>query len=352
MKISEIGEDALLEELARRFPNSRKDVTLGIGDDAAALTPPEGERILLTADSLVEGVHFTRRTLPPRFLGRKAVAVSASDIAAMGGKPLGVLLSLTVPGDTDVGTLWHVIAGVDERASELEMSLLGGNLALSPGGIVVDVTVVGASVSKRVLRRSGARPGDGLYVSGRIGASSTGLALLERGAALAPTGGLIVPDALRGGPMALAEDCIRAHIDPAPRIALGLELNRKRLATAAIDLSDGLALDLHRLCRASGVGARLQEKALPLSPGLLAWEGVWKRDATKRALGGGEDYELLWSARNTRKMERLRDRGDHAVTRVGEVVEGDRVELERRDGTVEVLPSSGWDHFGRGKERR
>jgi thiamine-monophosphate kinase len=351
MKISELGEEAFLQELGQRFKNRRKDVSLGIGDDAAALTPPEGERILLTVDSLVEGVHFTRRGLAPRFLGRKAVAVSASDIAAMGGKPLGVLLSLIVPGDIDVGSLWQIVSGVDERAGELSMSLLGGNLALSPGGIVVDVTVVGASVSKRILARSGARPGDGLYLSGKIGASSTGLELLREGAALSPSGGVIVAEALRGGPIGFAEDCIRAHIDPVPRIELGTVLNRSRLATAAIDISDGLALDLHRLCRASGVGARIVESSLPLSPGLLAWERFWNGDATARALSGGEDYELLWCARNIEKMERLRDREGFVVTRIGEVIAGKSLVIERRDGTVEPLSSAGWDHFARGKER-
>lgn len=347
MRLSELGEDAFLRELPKRFPATGETVVLGIGDDAAILDPPAGEHLLLTTDSLVEGVHFARRWMPPRFLGRKAVAVSASDIAAMGGEPIGILLSLAVPPDSEVEALWQLVEGVHERARELGMNLVGGNLASSPGGILVDATVVGATVRKRALRRSGAKPGDGIYLSGKIGAASTGLKLLEHGAVLAPEGGLIVPQNLRGGPIALAEACIRAHIDPEPRMALGRELNRRKLASACIDVSDGLALDLHRLCRASGVGARIEETSLPLSPGLLAWERTWKRDPTLCAVSGGEDYELLFTSGSGEKLDRFREPLDLFVTRIGETTEEERVDLVGRDGVVRPLSPSGWDHFGK-----
>jgi thiamine-monophosphate kinase len=347
MRLSELGEDAFLRELVQRFPPTTENVVLGIGDDAAILDPPEGERLLLATDSLVERVHFSRKWMPPRFLGRKAVAVNASDIAAMGGEPLAVLLSLAVPPDSDVEALWQLVEGVHERARELGMSLVGGNMASSPGGILVDVTVVGATVKKRALRRSGAKPGDGIYLSGKIGAALTGLRLLEQGAVLAAGGGLIVPESLRSGPIAHAEACIRAHIDPEPRVALGRELNRRRLATACIDVSDGLALDLHRLCRASGVGARIEEASLPLSPGLLAWERAWKRDPLSSALGGGEDYELLFTSGSGEKLDRFRAGLDLFVTRIGETTKEERVELVGGDGTLRPLSASGWDHFGK-----
>lgn len=347
MRLSDLGEDAFLRELPERFPATGETVVLGIGDDAAILDPPAGEHLLLTTDSLVEGVHFTRRWMPPRFLGRKAVAVSASDIAAMGGELLSVLLSLTVPPESEVEALWQLVAGVHERARELGMSLVGGNLASSEGGVLVDVTVVGATVRKRALRRAGARPGNGIYLSGKIGAASTGLKLLEHGAVLASGGGLIVPESLRGGPIGLAEACIRAHIDPEPRVALGRELNRRRLATACIDVSDGLALDLHRLCRASGVGARIDETSLPISPGLLAWEHTWKREPTLSAVSGGEDYELLFTSGTEEKLDRFRERLDLLVTRIGETTEEESIELVGRDGVVRPLPAKGWDHFGK-----
>ncbi len=200
MRLKDLGEDAFLRELQKRFPASGGNVVLGIGDDTAIVEPPEGERLLLTTDALVEGVHFSRRWMPPRFLGRKAVAVSASDIAAMGGEPLSVLLSLGVPRESEVEALWQLVEGVHERARELGMSLVGGNLASSPGGIFIDVTVAGATVSKRALRRSGARLGDGIYLSGKIGASSTGLKLLEQGAVLAPGRGSHRPRGVAGRP--------------------------------------------------------------------------------------------------------------------------------------------------------
>jgi thiamine-monophosphate kinase len=347
MRLSELGEDAFLRELPERFPTTGESLVLGIGDDAAILEPPAGERLLLTIDSLVEGVHFARRWMPPRFLGRKAVAVNASDIAAMGGVPLGCLLSLAVPPDSEVEALWQLVAGVHERARELGMDLVGGNLASCPGGIVVDVTVIGATVRKRALRRSGAKPSDGIYVSGKIGDSSTGLSLLEQGAFLAADGGLVVPESLRGGPIALAEACIRAHIDPEPRVELGRELNQRRLATACIDVSDGLALDLHRLCRASGVGARIEETSLPLSPGLLGWQREWKRDPTLSAVSGGEDYELLFTSGNQEKLARFLKGLDLSVTRIGETTREESIDILGRDGVIRPLSASGWDHFGK-----
>lgn len=347
MKLSELGESAFLEELCGRFPADAR-VPIGIGDDAAAVAVPDGESVLLSVDVLVEGTHFTRETLPPRFVGRKAVAASVSDIAAMGGDGLGVLLSLVVSGDPDVETLWAMVEGASEQAGALGMALVGGNVAASDGAIVVDVTACGVTVSGRALRRDGARAGDGIYVSGKIGASACGLELLRRGAVLSPGGSLVVPESLRDGPIAFAEECIRAHMDPAPRLALGRTLNQQTIASACIDISDGLAIDLTRLCKASGVGARIEEPSLPIHPGVLAWGRSWDRDPTEIALSGGEDYELLFTAAETKKLETLRSASELAITRIGEVQSARAsMDLVRRDGTVEPLSSRGWDHFRR-----
>ena len=316
---------------------------------------PEGEHVLLTVDALVEGTHFTQETLPPRFLGRKAVAASASDIAAMGGSGVGVLLSLVVSPELEVETLWQIVEGAAERADELGMALVGGNVSASTGAtMVVDVTSCGTTRGAHALRRDGARAGDGIYVSGKIGASVCGLKLLQQGAVLSPTGSLVVPESLRDGPLALAEDCIRAHMDPEPRLGLGKELNDRKIASACIDVSDGLGIDLARLGRASGVGARIEERSLPLHPGVLAWGRAWDRDPTVLALSGGEDYELLFTARSEKKVEALRNASDVAITKIGELRSAEEpiepiepIEIVRRDGTIEpvTLTMDGWDHF-------
>ena len=345
MKLSELGENAFLEELRSKFPPS-KSVPIGIGDDAAAVAVPEGEHVLLTVDALVEGTHFTTETIPPRFLGRKAVAASASDIAAMGGDGLGVLLSLVVSRELEVETLWQIVEGAAERAADLGMTLVGGNVSASPGPMVVDVTACGASLHGRALRRDGARSGDGIYISGKIGASACGLKLLQHGAVLSSAGSLVVPESLRDGPLALAESCIRAHMDPEPRLALGKELNERKIASACIDVSDGLSVDLTRLCRASRVGARIEEQSLPVDPGCLAWERTWERDPTELALAGGEDYELLFTADSEKKLEALRSASGVAITKIGEIRSWQEpIDIVRRDGTIEPLTAKGWDHF-------
>ncbi|MFQ5791496.1 MAG: thiamine-phosphate kinase [Acidobacteriota bacterium] len=346
MRLSELGEDRFLEKLQERVARPGPDVRLGIGDDAAALAIPAGEVALVSTDVLVEGVHFTRRTLAPRFIGRKAVAVNGSDIAAMGGRPLALLLSLTVPAETEVEELLELLEGLTGRARELKLDLVGGNLSASPGPMIVDVTIVGTSIGGRMLRRTGARPGEALYVSGKLGAAAEGLELLKDGMVLSGSGALLVPSRLREGPVPMAEICLAAHMDPEPRIDLGQFLCANGAASACLDVSDGLARDLGRLCRASGVGARVTETALPVHPGLLAWERVRGRPPLELALSGGEDYELLFTVSDESALEAWRREGDVPVTRIGTVTEaGEGVTIALRGGDERVLAAHGWDHF-------
>jgi len=346
MKLSELGEDRFLERLRERLPAPGPEVILGLGDDAALLDLPGKERTLVTIDALVEGVHFTRRTLPPRFIGRKAVAVNVSDIAAMGGRPVAIVLSLIVPVESSVSELMLLFDGFIERSSELGVDLVGGNLSTSGGPMVLDVSLLGATRGGRVLKRDGARPGHALYVSGKLGASAEGLRLLEEGMAFSASGSLIVPNSLRTGSLPLAEQCLRAHMDPEPRVELGAFLCERQIATACIDLSDGLALDLNRLCGASGVGCRIEEYALPIHPGVMAWEGLRKRPPLDVALAGGEDYELLFATGKESKLEEWRATAGVAVTRIGEVTpSGDGIRMVTREGTERSLDPAGWDHF-------
>jgi thiamine-monophosphate kinase len=353
MKLSEMGEDRFLAELRERIPDPSSHVTLGIGDDAAGLAIPHGESALVSTDVLVEGVHFTRQTLPPRFIGRKAVAVNASDIAAMGGRPVGILVALSVNVETEEDEVLELIDGVVTRCSELTIDFVGGNLSASPGPMMVSVSILGTSLEGNMLTRAGARSGDAIYVSGKLGAAAEGLDLLQEGMAVSAAGALLVPSGLRDGPVPLAEICLRAHMDPEPRIDLGQFLCKNGAASSCIDTSDGLVRDLIRLCRESRVGGRIEETALPIHPAVLAWERLRRRPPLEQALSGGEDYELLFTSSDEKILETWRDSENTPLTRIGTVTEASEgVRLVLREGTERELTTGGWDHFQTWKSPR
>lgn len=351
MRLSELGEDGFLEGVRERIPAPRTEVRLGMGDDAAALLLPANESTLITTDTLIEEIHFTHRTLSPRFLGRKAVAVNVSDIAAMGGRPIALLISLSAPRHTEVEKLYAIFDGLIERAGELQLDVVGGNLSDSPGPLVLDVTVIGTTLGGKLLERRGASAEDGIFVSGRLGASAEGLELLRRGMALSASGALMVPAELREGPLPLAERCIRAHLDPDPRVELGRFLCSCEAVSACMDISDGFGRDLVRLCAASGVGARIEEAALPIHPGVLAWENLRRKPPLEMALAGGEDYELLFTVRDPSALEPWHRDSELPLTRVGTVTPAQEgVRLILRNGQERALSGAGWDHFRRAED--
>jgi thiamine-monophosphate kinase len=351
VKLSDLGEDLFIERLRERVPEPGPSVKLGIGDDAAAVSLAAGDNALLSTDVLVEGIHFTAQTLPPSFVGRKAVAVNASDIAAMGGRPVAILVSLSVSATADVDTLLELFDGLIGRAGELGIDLVGGNLSASPGPMVLTVTILGSSPDEALLTRNGARPGQLIFVSGKLGAASEGLDLLQEGMAMSASGAVLVPNQLREGPVPLAESCLRAHMDPEPRIALGQFLSRADGVGACIDLSDGLVKDLGRLCLASGVGARIEERSLPIHPGVLAWERLRRRPPLELALSGGEDYELLFTVGDEEAVSEYRDREAVPITCIGKVTEArEGIKLILREGPERALDRGGWDHFQAGND--
>ena len=290
---------------------------VGIGDDAAVVEPERNALEVLTTDSLVEGVHFDQAIVAASDIGHKALAVNLSDLAAMGAAPRVALLSLVLPPDWPLANVDGLLDGVIPLADRARISIVGGNIARSPGPLIVDVTVTGSVHRRRVLTRGGAGVGDELYVTGRLGGAAAGLRSLRADPSIASSG-------------------VDRYRRPEPRTRFGLMLGRNRAARACIDLSDGLADGVRQIGEASGLGAIVDADALPIE------EGATLSDA----LAGGEDYELLFAV-SPRMRSRLKNVRrlvkDLKVTRIGRMTE-DRAMLISRDGSTEALPS-GFAHF-------
>jgi thiamine-monophosphate kinase len=284
------GERALLQRLRARIPLS-PGVPLGPGDDAAVVHT--GAQTLVTADTLVENVHFRREWSSARRVGRKALSVNLSDVGAMGGRARYAAVSLCLPAELEVAWLDGLYDGLLERAAETGVAVVGGNLSGTTGPVVIDVAMLGEA--QRVLRRAGARPGDRVVVTGTPGAASAGLALLEAGLRLRDDGAVEVPD---GRPRPSPDQeramraCLAAQLDPAPPLGLAAALGPHVDVHAGMDVSDGLSGDLLALCAESGVAAVIDAAAMPEPPGsgLAAWGAG---DPLQHALHGGEDYGLL-----------------------------------------------------------
>lgn len=330
------SEAALIARITSLAQRSAEDVILGIGDDAAIIRKSQQQWWLLSIDSQIENIHFRRDYTSPRMLGHKALAVNLSDIAAMGGAPRFALLSLHLPNDTDPSFVEELLAGMLALADQHATILIGGDVAASRSGLTLTVTIIGECAAGRALRRDGARPGDWIFVTGKLGLAAIGLRLLQHGYRYAPD----LP--------AHVHQPVLAHLQPTPRLNVGRALAERQLATALIDISDGLSTDLHHICHASGVGAVLHAADLPIVKEPPEEAHLTALDA---ALNGGEDYELLFTVapENVGHIESLRAQlGDVPITMIGEVThERGQVFLEQ-GGTVTPLLPSGHDHL-RGK---
>lgn len=332
MRVRDVGEFALIDQLGAIVGRRRAEVVVGIGDDAAALDLGGEALVLLTVDSQVEGVHFVRERTPPRLLGRRLLAVNASDIAAMGGEPTHALVSLVLPPELEVGWLEELYQGLGEEGDRLGASVVGGNVARSGDGVVLDLALLGRVPRGELVTRAGARPGDLVLVTGTLGGAAAGLWLAEHPEADVPH-----RDAL-----------LARHLAPAPRVREGRAIAASRHATAMIDLSDGLGSDVLHLCDRSGVGVRVYAARLPLAPGVAEVAGRSGRPPWELALYGGEDFELLFTAPPPAAdvlRERMAALGT-AVTAVGEVLsppEGRWLVLP--DGRPVPLEGRGFTHF-------
>jgi thiamine-monophosphate kinase len=338
------GEDDLVRRIERIFPVPGPPIEVPIGDDAAVVRVGAGKRLVVTTDQMVEGTHFRRGDRPGRLLGDKALSVNLSDLAAMGATPRWALLSLFLPPRLRPEDLLEILGGMARRARRCGVSLIGGNLTASKI-LALDLTLIGSlPVGVRPLLRRGAKVGDFILVSGSLGASAMGLRLLGSGWEWRK-GAAFKPGATQRSARA-ATRVLRRHLTPEPELVLGSLLAGRRLASAAMDLSDGLSRDLPRLCRASRVGARLELPAVPLDPAVVALAG--KEEALRLALHGGEDYRLLVAVRPSRlaAVEKLLPRG--RLRPIGRIVPSkEGIRLVDSRGKSRLLPAFGYDHFRR-----
>lgn len=321
-RLHDRGELALLEEI-RRLVSACGPVAVGPGDDAAVVSRSPYP-LLLTNDALVEGVHFRRHWLSPRELGRRAFHVAASDIAAMGGRARAALLAIAAPSTWPVAELRGVVRGVHDAARRAGAALAGGNLA-SAREIVLTVSVLGDAPTRPELR-SGARVGDDVWVTGTLGGAALGLRLL------------LGARSLSGG-----ESARRLWRRPVARLQTGAALAAAGIPTAMMDVSDGLLIDAGRLARASARRVLIEADRLPLAPCL---RGIALGEARMLALGGGEDYELLFTAPPRKRARLERRRLGVRVTRIGTVAAGRGVAIVDAAGHPLALPRrAGHEHF-------
>jgi len=324
-----IDELSALRRIEERFHKASKGVELGIGDDAAAVQFNTDKLVLATTDSQVEDVHFVKSLITPAELARKAVAVSVSDVGAMGGVPKYILASVGFSEREDEEYLDELISGFISSQQEFEVELIGGNLS-SSDKLFLDITVLGEVEPDLMVKRSGANPGDLIFVSGTLGDSALGLKVLQ--------------DEQRGNKN---EFLINRHISPFPRLALGRELAVKQIATSMIDISDGLLLDLERVTVHKGVGARIELLQIPTSKEYGEYINKFSDDSYELALSGGEDYELLFTSPEEKREDILEisKNLNIKVTEIGYVTRETSVEIVNMNGEETSHKHRGFVHF-------
>jgi thiamine-monophosphate kinase len=313
-----LAEKTLVAGIRRRAGSRRGALLTGIGDDCAVLQIPRGHQALVTTDFSLEGIHFRREWHPADSVGHRCLARGLSDIAAMGGIPVAAFLSLALPRKLPQSWVDGFTKGLLRLASQYRVPLAGGDTAESPSGVLADIVVVGSVPDGKAILRSGAKPGDRIYVTGELGGSAATLDQL-----------------LSRRKVRIAEH--PRHFHPQPRLEVGRVLREKNLASAMIDLSDGLSTDLSHVCEESGVGAEIHGAALPAAQ----LEG--KPVPVRFVLHGGEDYELLFTA-SAGKNVPSRIAGI-PVTEIGRIVRGKKVQLINAGRTRTELRPQGWQHF-------
>ena len=320
MTVAELSERELVARIQRRLQPPPAWLLVGIGDDAAVVEPERNRVEAVSVDCLVDGVHFDRAFVPPDAIGHRALAANLSDLAAMGASPRAAVVSMALPRELPLSDFDGIADGFAALAARSRMHIIGGNLTRTPGPLLIDVTVVGTVKRRQVLTRAGAMPGDELYVTGSIGAAAAGLQMLQQGR------------------FAQSQLCIGRYLRPEPRVRAGVLLGRNRVASACMDLSDGLADAIRQVTQASGVGAQIDTRALPIEEDARAWFIDRGCDPIQCALAGGDDYELLFAV-SPKTRRRLEAVGRHAgvpLTRIG---------VCTADGAIVPALPDGYRHF-------
>lgn len=336
MRLSEVGESELIRYLTREFNIDNPRVIKGISDDASVTLQDDSKCLLTTTDVLIEGVHFSSSYTTPYLIGKKAVSISLSDIAAMGGQPTFLLVTLSLPSSTLFEYLQNLYRGISERAGEFGAILTGGNTSSSPENIVIGTVMLGEAPENEVVYRKGTTAGDTIYVTGQLGDSALGLLLLQSGTI--DTKGIS------------SDNAIMKHLNPIPRVKAGRSLAKKHLATAMIDISDGLICDLRHITEASKVGAAISLHQLPLSNQLKSHILKNPEDICL-PLSGGEDYELLFttSPSNASMIKTLAEELELLITPIGTILPEEKglVVLDE-NGNIVSVDEEGFEHFKAG----
>jgi thiamine-monophosphate kinase len=335
VSIAKYGEFSLIDRIANILPKiNDPNLLLDIGDDTAVIKIDQQRALLLTCDIQIEGQHFRLDYMTPYQVGRRAIAVNLSDIAAMGGTPIYALVSLGLPKSLIVEDYDALFEGMRDELYPHQAAIVGGNLAQNADRLIVDITLIGEVNLPHLLTREGAKVGDRIFVSGKIGASGAGFQILQKY-------GRSYPEKYQ------AE--VEAHMLPTARVELGKQLARIDEITAMIDLSDGLAGDLYHICERSGVGAEIYQDRLPVTENLQEISQLTAKPALEIALHSGEDYELVFTANpgiSNDTIETLSQSVEIPLTEIGRILssfEGYHMVNSRGERTR--LRPKGWDHF-------
>ncbi len=334
LDLSTLGEIKLIELLTREIVLYSDNVIRGVGDDAAVLKGEGEDWLLFTTDMLIESVHFSMAYIKPDHVGAKALVASVSDIAAMGGRPLHAIVSLGIPIKFSVEVLKGIYSGLRSAAEEYRLNIVGGDTVKSPGKLIINVALIGCVGAGKAVYRSGAKPGDLVFVTGSLGNSAAGLFLYQNpGTRVSPEAGSFLKS---------------AHTNPKARVKQGVLLAGTGKVTSMDDISDGLATELHEICQASGVGCRIRSPLIPQDQRMKEAAAAAKRDPLNWALYGGEDFELIFTVRpdSAAAIKRLFSEEGEKCHLIGEIVQpADGISMELPQGYFVPLEAKGYDHF-------